>query len=100
MASSSGVTFELRPEIRLCEVKGEIGYFHCWEHRADVVDASPMIGGHPGGQISYILGIVEFSDGVKRVDPTFIKFSDETNNILKGFNEMKKLREKGENDGN
>ena len=94
MSAMSNIT--IRNELRLCEVDGEVGYFHTWEHRANVVDASPMIGGHPGGQISYILGIVEFSDGVKRVDPTSIKFGDETNDILKEFNEMKKLREKGE----
>lgn len=69
-------------KLRSCTVNGRPGYFHCWEHYARVVDASPMIGGHPGGQISYILGIVEFSDGVKRVDPVWIKFTDEKNSYL------------------
>lgn len=69
-------------ELRSCTVNGRPGYFHCWEHYARVVDASPMIGGHPGGQISYILGIVEFSDCVKRVDPFQIKFTDEKNSYL------------------
>lgn len=82
-------------ELRLCEVNGEIGYFHCWEWYASVVDASLVIGGHPGGQVSQIFGLVEFRDGVKRIDPARIKFSDETNEILKDFNEMKRLREKG-----
>ena len=78
---------KIRYETRSCIVKGRPGLFHCWEHRSDVVDASPMIGGHPGGQISYVLGIVEFSDGVKRVDPTQIKFTDEDNAWL---NDMEK----------
>lgn len=47
-----------------------------------------MIGGHPGGQISMIYGIVEFSDGVKRVEPTKIKFTDEENIFL---DEMEKM---------
>lgn len=87
---------QIRREIRLCEVNDEIGYFHCWEHWANVVDASPLRGGHPGGQVGQVYGIVEFSDGVKRVDPEKIKFCDQTKSILKDFNEMKKLRERGE----
>lgn len=87
---------QIRYETRLCEVNDEIGYFHCWEHWANVVGESALRGGHAAGQIGRVYGIVEFSDGVKRVDPVKIKFCDETNDILKDFNEMKKLREKGE----
>ena len=83
---------------RLCEVDGELGYFYTWEQWSNVVDASPLRGGHPGGQVSQVYGIVEFKNGVRRVDPVKIKFCDETNAILKDFNEMKKLNEeKGEN---
>ena len=69
-------------EMRLCKVGDEIGYFHCFEQWANVVEASPLIGGHPAGQISQIHGIVEFADGVKRIDPTRIKFIDEENHRL------------------
>lgn len=24
--------FTIRNELRLCKVKSELGYFHCWEH--------------------------------------------------------------------
>lgn len=72
---------------RLCEVKGELGYFHCWEHWSNVVDASPLRGGHPGGQIGQVYGIVEFSDGVRRVEPSSIQFRDEVNDALKMMNE-------------
>lgn len=50
-------------ERRNCEVEGEVGYFHTWEHFADTIEASR------------VYGIVEFGDGsVKRVDPTKIIF--------------------------
>jgi len=64
---------------RLCEVNGDIGYFHTWEQRSDVIEPSLMIGGSPGGQISKVFGIVEFDDRVTRVDPTHIKFIDGIN---------------------
>ena len=51
--------------------------FHKWDEIKQVIDASPMIGGHPGGQIAYTLGIVEFMDGtVGQVHPGYIKFLD------------------------
>lgn len=51
--------------------------FHKWDEIKNVIDASPMIGGHPGGQIAYTLGIVEYMDGsVERVSPECIKFLD------------------------
>jgi hypothetical protein len=37
--------------------------FHCWHEKKWVVDESPMIGGHPGGQMSAMFGVVEYSDG-------------------------------------
>lgn len=64
------------------EDKGELGYFHLWEQWSNVVDASPLRGGHPGGQIGQVYGIVEFRDGVRRVDPSSIKFCDEKNAVL------------------
>lgn len=67
---------------RLCEVNGELGYFHTWEQWSDVIDSSPLLGGHPGGQVSQVYGIVEFKDGVRRVDPYRIKFCDEQNAML------------------
>lgn len=78
----SGLDYEIKWETRLCEVNGEFGLFHCWEHWANVVGASPLRGGHPGGQIGQVYGIVEFSGEVRRVDPTKIKFCDETHSVL------------------
>lgn len=62
---------------RLCRVNGRIAAFHCWEHRSNVVDASPLRGGHPGGVISFVLGIVEYDDGtIGLANPTSIQFVD------------------------
>lgn len=60
---------------RTCEVNGEEAIFHCWEQYSDVVNPSALKGGHYGGQISQVFGIVEFKDGtVKRIQPYEIKF--------------------------
>ena len=52
--------------------------FHCWSHRSELYDTSPMIGGHPGGQVSGTFAIVEYEDGtVHEVDPQNIRFIDD-----------------------
>lgn len=73
---------KIRYETRGCEVDGRPGYFHCWEHWANVVGESALRGGHPGGQVGQVYAIVEFSDGVKRIDPAKVKFTDEENEML------------------
>lgn len=90
-------TFMLRYELRLCKVKDELGYFHCWEHYSEPVPAGLTIGSPPAGVISYVSGIVEFEDGVRRVDPTEIKFCDEEHAALSVWNNYEKERDK--NDG-
>lgn len=47
---------------------------------------SPLIGGAPAGVFSCIFAIVEFADGVERVDPTRVHFCDESNDILNSMN--------------
>ncbi len=68
---------------RNCTVNGELGYFHLWETYSKPIDASPFVGGAPAGIFSKVFGIVEFSNGVRRVDPVDIKFCDEVNAVLK-----------------
>lgn len=67
---------------RGCTVNGEPGYFHTWEHYSKPLKASPLMGGAPAGVFSKVFGIVEFADGVRRVDPTDICFCDEENECL------------------
>ena len=106
-------TFTLRYELRLCKVKDELGYFHCWEHYSEPVPADLAIGSPPAGVINYVSGIVEFEDdirirrmdpgvinyvsgivefedGVRRVDPTEIKFCDEEHAALCTLNKHQK----------
>lgn len=79
---------EIEYQTRMCKVGDRVGYFHCWEHYADVLAPGLTIGSPPGGQYSRVFGIVEFQDGVERVDPSRIKFIDEDNASLKQLNEV------------
>lgn len=79
---------------RDCVVDGQPGYFHTWEQYSQVVPPSPLVGGHPGGTIAQVFGIVEFTDGVRRVEPYDIKFVDEEHANLVAFEKF--LNEKGD----
>lgn len=64
-------------QLRPCYVDGVKALFHNWGQHSRVVEPSPMVGGAPGGTVSYILGVVEFEDGqIKQVFPEKIKFVD------------------------
>ena len=76
----SNIKVEL--ETRGCMVNGELGLFHCWEQYSKPLPASPLAGGEPAGIFSHVFGIIEFTDGVRRVDPTDIHFCDEQNQCL------------------
>lgn len=68
--------------LRLCMVGDEQALFHRWTEERQLVDASPMIGGHPGGEIASTLAIVEYMDGrVERVLPEQIRFLDTKDNM-------------------
>ena len=69
-------------ERRLCKVENRLGYFHCWSHEANVISPGLAIGSHPGGQFSTTLGIVEFSNGIEKIEPELIKFVDAENEML------------------
>ena len=84
---ASNLNAKIKWETRLCEVGGEIGYFHTWEQYSQPVGASPFVGGPPAGVIARVFGIVEFEDGVREVDPCRIKFCDEIATELVEWNE-------------
>ena len=58
---------------RICEVGDRIGFFHTWEQWSKPVGESA---------ISMLFGIVEFPEGIERVDPTQIKFVDDEHDVL------------------
>ena len=65
------------PKLRPCIVDGERALFHRWEDYATVIEPSPMVGGHPGGQLRETFAIVEMESGqVMEVKPTKVKFED------------------------
>ena len=62
---------------RLCQARGREAIFHRWTELATVVEPSPLVGGHPGGQTNITLAIVEYKNGtVEQVYPGEIKFMD------------------------
>lgn len=73
-------TFTLQPrepKLRPCTVDGNNALFHRWEEYAVVIEPSPMVGGHRGGQLCQTYAIVEMEDGqVKEVKPSKIRFRD------------------------
>ena len=85
----AGLFGKIEWHTRMCTVNGKVGYFHTWETYSKPLEASPLRGGAPAGVFSKVFGIVEFEDGVKRVDPTDIKFCDEENASLSMFNREK-----------
>ena len=92
MEMMSGINFVVQPERRICTVgrkNPRTGYFHCCEHFSKPVPAGLTVDSTPAGVISYVVGIVEFADGVERVDPTDIKFCDEDNAYLQMLEKYK-----------
>lgn len=82
MAANNWGNIEVHFETRLCTVGEDMGYFHCWEHYSRPLEASPLAGGAPAGVFSKVYGLVEFPDGVKRIESYRIQFCDEQHAIL------------------
>lgn len=91
----AGLKMNVEFPTRLCEVKGELGYFHLWEYWSNVIPSKHrhFARGGPPGQV---YGIVEFKDGVRRVDPVSIKFCDEENAALCALVKHNEALRKGE----
>lgn len=89
-------TAKLEWNTRLCKVKGELGYFQTWELYSQPLEASPLIGGAPAGIFSRVYGIVEFPDGVRRVNPVNIEFCDENHADICAMNKYEAERKKNE----
>lgn len=73
-----------QPERRICMVetyeanrKERRAFFHLFTTSARPIEPSPLRGGHPGGQVSKPVAIVEYEDGtVDTVEPERVRFLD------------------------
>lgn len=88
--ASPNLKYTIEWQTRDCEVDGRPGIFHTWEHYSRPVEASVLPGGAPAGFVSGVVGIVEFWDGVKRVEPDHIEFCDEQTFWLRQLEKNKK----------
>lgn len=65
------------PGLRPCLVNGEKHLFHRWIERRWMVEASPLIDGHPAGLCASVLALVENKSGeVHGVHPGDVRFLD------------------------
>lgn len=92
----ANLCYKIKWETRMCKVGDEYGYFHTWEQFSEPIAASPLQWGHPAGVISRVHGIVEFRDGVRRINVEDIVFCDIENTELAVAN--KYLKEMENND--
>lgn len=77
MAEYKNPNIKVSIEGRPCYVDGKKAMFHIWSVKQEIVPPSPFKGGHSGGVVSGIVGIVEFEDGtVAEVYPCGIQFAD------------------------
>ena len=69
---------EIKRELRPCILNGKgKALFHMWEERSEILAPSLMVGGHAGGVLKNVAGIVELEDGqIIRVNHTSIRFLD------------------------
>lgn len=71
------IEYEKRPCMIMMSGKEQKALFHSWADRAELVGGSPLMGGHPAGQLRTTVGIVELEDGtVTEVYPNQIRFLD------------------------
>lgn len=87
-----------RTQLRIVNVKGRIGFFHCWEQlrRGAVMPNDPYENVCPAGEMMKVLAIVEFENSVERVDPTDVNFVDTMNHELWILNKGQKQKEEKE----
>lgn len=66
-------SYSLRP----CIVKNKHALFHIWEQKSEIIPPSMMVGGHGGGVVSSVFGIIEYEDGtIHKCYPDEIRFID------------------------
>jgi hypothetical protein len=80
-----GITADVKPHLRPCVVKLQNdpngfevdAHFHRWCEKSKIIEPSILVGGGPGGVISYVVAIIEYGDGtIDECNPKDIKFMD------------------------
>lgn len=85
MAECSGFNIAVNGLVRPCMVGDRKALFHRWFDEYRVLEPAITIGGHPGGQVSTLLGLVEWEDGTMHVfHPHQIRMLD-TDEQMGGF---------------
>ena len=66
---------------RICTYNEQEYFFHGFFQASNLYDASPMIGGHPGGAVFYPVAVIEDCQNgqVHSVPADAIRFTGETN---------------------
>lgn len=74
----AGLELEIKGLLRPCIVYGDKkALFHRWSDKCQVIEPSIAVGGHPGGQLSQTVAIIEYEDGsVAEVYPSRVRFLD------------------------
>lgn len=73
----AGLDIEVRLPLRPCKIEERDAIFHGWFPIAKPIEPSPLPGGHPGGQLSQVIGLVEWNNGtVHTAYPHEIRFLD------------------------
>lgn len=81
-------TITIKPEYRPCKIDGKRALFHKWAEYSDIYAPSILKGGHSGGVLKYVVGIVEYEDGTTaKVAPEKVVFVD--SNVNRYFAEHK-----------
>ena len=67
----------IKQNLRPCLVNDKKALFHGWHEFSDVLDPSPLMLGHSGGQVKMLFGIIEDENGqIVTVKPNSIRFID------------------------
>lgn len=72
--------FTIEQKVRPCFAYGDKALFHCWFNVSQIIPPSALKGGHGGGVVSDVCGLVEYPSGrMERVDPRHIQFLNSEN---------------------
>lgn len=69
--------FNIEIQLRPCKINDKKALFHKWSDKSQIVEPSPMIGGHTGGVLKWTVGIIEYENGeIAECLPNGIQFLD------------------------